>query len=235
VYKWENIPINIERDLIISLLKLTREGYSSKETVKKDANLPLETVEKLLRRLQNDRLIYLQKDMVEVSSLQRLKLAVHAVGSGGDIEGISGFLQWKEFEEIAAIALDRNGYGVKTNLRFKRAGRRWEIDIVGFKQPIALCMDCKHWHRQMSPSTLKKVVGDQAERTCALVESLPNPAVKAAFVSWDSVKFIPAVLSLVTGRFKFYKKVPVVAILQLQDFLSQLPVYADSLTHFTKP
>jgi hypothetical protein len=214
---------------------LTGEGYSSKETVKKDANLPLETVKKLLRKLQNDGLIYLQRDTVEVNSLQRLKLAVQAVGWGGDIERISGFLQWKEFEKIVALALERNGCGVKTNLRFKYAGRRWEIDVVGYKQPIAICMDCKHWHRQMSPSTLKKVVGDQVERTSALVESLPNPAVKAAFVSWDYVKFIPAVLSLVTGRSKFYDKVPVIAILQLQDFLSQLPVYADSLKHFTGP
>jgi Holliday junction resolvase-like predicted endonuclease len=235
MYKSANPAMSIERDLIISLLKLTTEGYSSKETVKKDANLPLETVEKLLRRLQNDKLIYLRKDIVEVSTVQRLKLAVQAVGSGGDIERISGFLQWKEFEKIAALALERNGCGVKTNLRFKYGGRRWEIDIVGYKRPIAICMDCKHWHRQMSPSTLKKVVGDQVERTSALVESLPNPAVKAAFVSWDSVKFIPAVLSLVTGRFKFYNKVPVVAILQLQDFLSQLPVYADSLKHFAGP
>jgi Holliday junction resolvase-like predicted endonuclease len=227
--------MNIERDLIISLLKLTGEGYVSKEIVKKDAKLPSETAENLLRRLQNDKLIYLQKDIVEVNSLQRLKLAVHAVGSGGDIEGISGFLQWKEFEGIAAIAFERNGYGVRRNLRFKHARRRWEIDIVGFKQPIVMCVDCKHWHHGMSPSVLKKVVEKQVERTSALAESLPNPAVKAEFVSWDYVKFTPAILSLVTGRFKFYHKVPIVAVLQLQDFLNQLPAYADMLKNFTKP
>jgi hypothetical protein len=226
--------MSIERDLIISLLKLTGDGSVSKGIVKKDAKLPSEIVENLLRKLQNDRLIYLQKDIVEVSSLQRLKLAVHIISLGADIESVSGFLQWKEFEGIAAVAFERNGYGVKKNLRFKHAGRRWEIDIVGFKQPIVVCMDCKHWHHGMSPSVLKKIVEEQVQRTSALAESLPNPTVKAEFVSWDSVKFIPAVLSLVTGRFKFYDNVPIVPVLQLQDFLGQLPAYADALKHYTR-
>jgi Holliday junction resolvase-like predicted endonuclease len=227
--------MTIETDLIITLLKLTKEGPVSKGIVKKDAMLPSEIVENLLRKLQNDRLIYLQKDIVEADSIQRLKLAVHTIGLGADIENVSGFLQWKEFESIAAIAFERNGYGVKKNLRFKHAGRGWEIDIVGFKQPIVVCMDCKHWHHGMSPSALKRIVEEQAKRTSALTESLPNPKVRAEFVSWDSVKFIPAVLSLVAGSFKFYDDVPIIPVLQLQDFLSQLPAYANSLKHYTKP
>lgn len=226
--------MTIETDLIITLLKLTKEGPVSKGIVKKDAKLPSEIAENLLRKLQNDRLIYLHKDIVEASSLQRLKLAVLAIGLGADIENVSGFLQWKEFESIAAITFEQYGYGVKKNLRFRHVGRRWEIDIVGFKQPIAVCMDCKHWHHGMSPSALKRIVEEQAKRTYALAESLPNPAVKVEFVSWDSVNFIPAVLSLVAGRFKFYDDVPVVPVLQLQDFLSQLPAYADSLKHYAK-
>jgi len=227
--------MSIERDLIITLLKLTRDGPVSKGIVKKDAKLPSEIVENLLRKLQNDRLIYLQKDIVEADSLQRLKLAVHTIGSGADIESVTSFLQWKEFEGIAAVAFERNGYDVKKNLMFKHGGRRWEIDIVGFKLPLVICVDCKHWHHGMSPSALKKIVEEQEKRTSALVESLPNPAVKAEFVSWNFAKFIPAVLSLVAGRFKFYDDVPIVPVLQLQDFLYQLPAYADALKHFTKP
>jgi hypothetical protein len=226
--------MSIERDLIICLLKLTAEGPVSKGIVKKDAKLPSEIVENLLRKLQNDRLIYVQKDFVEADSLQRLKLAVRTIGLGADIENVSGFLHWKEFEGMAAIAFERNGYGVKRNLRFKHAGRRWEIDIVGFKRPIAVCMDCKHWHHGMSPSALKRIVEEQEKRTAALATSLPNPAIKVEFVSWSYVKFIPAVLSLVTVSFKFYDDIPIIPVLQLQDFLSRLPAYADSLKHYTK-
>jgi len=227
--------MNIERNLIISILKLTRDGPVSNKLVNKDAKIPQQIAEKLLRKLQNEGLIYVQRNAVEANSLQRLKLAVHAINLGADIENISSFLQWQEFENMAAIAFERNGYSVKKNLRFKHAGRRLEIDIVGCRKPIAICVDCKHWHRGLHPSALKKIVKEQVERTFVLAESLPSLAGKIECASWDNVKLVPAVLSLVTGRFKFYDNVPIVAVLQLQDFLSQLPAYADSLKHFTKP
>jgi len=227
--------MSIERNLIISILKLTKNGPVSKEVVKKDAAIPSQIVEKLLRKMQNNGIIYLQKNVVETDSLQRLKLAVHALQLGSDIESVSSFLQWQEFENMAAIAFERNGYSVKKNLRFKHAGRKWEIDIVGCKRPIAICIDCKHWHHGMGPSVLKKVVEEQVERTFALAESLPEISDKIECTSWDRVKLVPVVLSLVVGKFKFYDNVPIVPVLQLQDFLSQLPAYVDSLKHFLKP
>ena len=234
VYNLENYSNELERDLIISLLKLTRSGYVSKRIVKKDAKVPSALFDNLLRKLQNDGLVYVRKDIVEVDSLQRLELAVRTISLGVDIESVSSFLQWKEFESITAIAFEHNGYRAKKNLRFKHVGRRWEIDVVAFRQPLVICVDCKHWHHRMSLSAIKKIAKEQVERTSSLAESLPNPMVKAEFVSWDFVKLIPTVLSLVTSRFRFYDKVPVVPVLQLQDFLRQLPAYADSLKHFSK-
>jgi Holliday junction resolvase-like predicted endonuclease len=227
--------MSIERNLIISILKLTREGPISNKLVNKDAKIPQRVAEKLLRKLQNEGLIYVQKNVVEANSLQRLKLAVNAIHLGADIENISSFLQWQEFENIAAVAFEQNGYSVMRNLRFKQAGRKFEIDIVGCRKPVALCVDCKHWHHGMYPSVLKRIVEEQVERTFALADALPSFFGKIECASWDSVKLVPAVLSLVTGRFKFYDNVPIVAVLQLQDFLNQLPAYADSLKHFTKP
>jgi Holliday junction resolvase-like predicted endonuclease len=156
-------------------------------------------------------------------------LAVRALKSGCDLERVSGFLHWKEFEGMAAVALESNGYTVVRNLHFKHGGRRWEIDIVGWKCPIVVCLDCKHWHHGLQRSAAERIAEQQTERTRALVMSLPNPAVKIEFLSCGTAKFVPAVLSLTFDKFKFYKGVPVVPVLQLQDFLNQLPAYADSL------
>ncbi len=226
--------MSIERNLIISILKLTKDGPVSNKLVNKDAKIPQQIAEKLLRKLQNDTLIYVQRNVLEANSLQRLKLAVHAIHLGADIENISSFLQWQEFENMAAVAFEQNSYRVEKNLRFKHDKRRLEIDIVGCRKPIAICVDCKHWHRGLSPSALKRIVEEQVERTFALSESMPSLTGKIECATWDNIKLIPAVLSLVTGRFKFYDNVPVVAVLQLQDFLGQLPAYVDSLKHFTK-
>jgi Holliday junction resolvase-like predicted endonuclease len=221
--------MDVERILVISILKLTRDGSISNETVKKDVKMPLDVVEKLLKKLQNEGFIYLRKNFVEADRSQRFKLAVHALQLGADPETVSSFLHWKEFEDMAAFALERNGYAVKKNLWFRHCGKRWEIDVVGCKKPIAICIDCKHWHYGMYPSTLKRIVNNHLKRTSAFAEALPGLHGKVECVLWDRVKFVPAVLSLFAGRFKFYENVPIIPVLQLQDFLSQLPAYADML------
>ncbi len=226
--------MSVERNLIISLLKLTIEGPVLIESVNKDARIPSAVALKLLGKLKNEGLIYLKTDNVEVDSNSRLKLAVKAAFLGADVEHISDLLCWHEFEEIAALALKNNGYIVENNVRFKHAGRKWEIDVVGCRKPLVICIDCKHWQRGMAPSVLKRIVDSQVERTRALADSLPNINLKLECTKWNKAKFIPSVLSLIPGTFKFYDKVPVVPVLQLQDFINQLPAYTESLKIFPK-
>ena len=138
------------------------------KSVNQDARIPSTVTLKLLDKLQNENLIYLNSGNIEVDSESRLKLAVKAASLGADVEHISDLLCWQEFEEIGALALKNNGYAVQNNVRFKRGGRRWEIDVVGCKKPLVVCIDCKHWKHAIAPSTLRKMVDDQIDRTHAL-------------------------------------------------------------------
>jgi Holliday junction resolvase-like predicted endonuclease len=226
--------MNVERNLIISLLKLTQEGAVLTESVNKEARLPLLTTKKLLEKLQSEGFIYLKKDNIEVDSNLRLKLAVKAVSLGADIEHTSKLLCWQEFEEIAALALKNNGYSVANNVRFKHAARKWEIDVVGTKKPLVVCVDCKHWQHAIAPSVLRRIVDSQVERTRALADSLPNLAIKLECTKWSTAKFIPALISLLPSSFKFYDRVPIVPVFQLQDFLNQLPACTESIRFFPK-
>jgi Holliday junction resolvase-like predicted endonuclease len=226
--------MSIERNLIISLLKLTKKEGSLIETVNKDARIPSAIAWELLEKLQNENLVYLKLNKVEVDSSCRLKLAVKAAYLGADVEHISDLLCWKEFEEIAALALKNNGYQVKNNVRFTHAGHRWEIDVVGCKKPLVVCIDCKHWKRAISPSALRRIVELQTQRTQALADLLPNIKLKLECSKWEKAKFIPAVLSLIQSDYKFCGKVPVVPVLQLQDFICQLPAQTESLKVLTK-
>jgi len=226
--------MSVECNLVISLLKLTKEGSVLIESVNKDARVPSATATKLLRKLQNEGLVYLKQDSVEVDSNARLKLAVKAASLGADVENVSNLLCWQEFEEIAAFALKNNGYVVTNNVRFKHAGRKWEIDVVGCKRPLVICIDCKHWQHAIAPSVLKRIVDSQVERTRALADSLPNISLKLECTKWSNAKFIPSILSLTPSSFKFYDKVPIVPIFQLQDFINQLPACTESLKFFPK-
>lgn len=224
----------IERNLLISLLKLTKDGSVLIKDVNKDSKIASDIVRKLLEKLQNNGVLYLNSDFVEVNSDDRLRLAVKAASLGADIEHVSSFLRWQEFEDIAALALERNGYVVSKSLRFKHAGRRWEIDVVGCRKPLVLCVDCKHWQRGLKPSVLRRIVEAQVERAQTLADTLPSVSLKVECVKWDKAKFLPVILSLIPSSFKFYDDVPIVPVLQLQDFLMQLPTQIESLTYFVK-
>jgi Holliday junction resolvase-like predicted endonuclease len=226
--------MSVERNLVISILKLTQNSAVLIENVNRDARVPSATSRKLLQKLQSEGLIYLKQDSIEVENNGRLKLAVKAASLGADVEHISNLLCWQEFEEITAFALKNNGYEVSNNVRFKNAARKWEIDVVGCKKPLVICIDCKHWQHGIAPSVLKRLVDSQVERTRAFADSLPNPSLKLECSKWSEAKFIPSILSLIPSSFKFYDKVPIVPILQLQDFLNQLPAYAESMKLFPK-
>ena len=226
--------MSVECNLLFSLLKLTKEGAALTELVKSDAKIPTAVTLKLLGKLQTEGLVNLEQGSVEIDSASRLTLAVRAAALGADIEHISHLLCWQEFEEIAAVALSNNGYVVKKNVRFKHGNRRWEIDVVGCRKPLVVCVDCKHWQHTIASSALKKMVTEQVERTHALADSLPNAKVNFECVKWDEAKFIPAVLSLLPSAYKFYYQVPIVPVLKLQDFINQLPAYIGEVKFFPK-
>jgi hypothetical protein len=50
--------MSVERNLVISLLKLTKEGPVLIESVNKDARIPSTVTLELLEKLQNENLIY---------------------------------------------------------------------------------------------------------------------------------------------------------------------------------
>lgn len=221
--------MNIETNLLITLLKLTKEGPVSQEMINKDARIPKQVSTKLLQTLQNSHLVYVHDKIVEVGDLERLEIAVKAIKSGADLERVSDLLQWKEFEAMAAVAYENNGYAVQRNVRFKQGGRRWEIDVVGYRKPLVACIDCKHWHHRLCSSTIDRIVNDQVARVRALIRSLPDPKIKIPTESLNTLEFVPIVLSLIADEPKFHERVPIVSILQLQDFLNHLPTHINSL------
>jgi Holliday junction resolvase-like predicted endonuclease len=225
----EMLRVNVELQMLITVLELTRDGSIAQETINKHARIPTQVAKELLQTMHNDHLIYLHHNFVEASDIQRLEIAVRALRSGADVERVSDLLQWKEFEGMAAFALENNGYLVQRNMRFRYGGRRWEIDVVGLRKPLVVCMDCKHWHHRLCESTTKKIVNEQIARVYALAISLPNPAIRIIPATSNAYKFLPVVLSLIVDESKFFEGVPIVPILQLQDFLNHLPTCTDSL------
>jgi len=223
--------LSFEKNLLIALLKLSQDGSVKQKDVSFEAHIPLSVTLNLLKKLQNENFIYLGDNSIEVNSEYRLQLAIKAMGLGADIKDICDFLRWQEFEAIAAHSLELNCYVTKKNVRFKHDGKRWEIDVVGCRKPLVMCIDCKHWRRGISPSVVRKMAIAQSLRVKAFAASFPIAAANFECLKWQSAKFIPIILSLVPFREKFIEGVPVVPVLTLRDFIDQLPLNVE-LTHY---
>ncbi|GAI11917.1 unnamed protein product, partial [marine sediment metagenome] len=161
-------------DVLIAILKHTNSGLATREVIAREANVPVQVANNVLRGLREIGLIECKNGIIEVSSNQRVKLAIHAINHGTDIERVCKVLEWKEFENFAATAFETNNFAVKRNFRFKASGRRWEIDVLAYSEPLVVCVDCKRWRRGWGNSAIKKIVELQTQRTEVLAKNLQS-------------------------------------------------------------
>ena len=224
----------IEREVLISALKATIDGCTPIHDISQNAKVPLQLTREILRRNCALGIVHLEDESVRFIGDQRIRVAVKALEMGADIERVCSLLTWTEFEDVSVMAFESNNYSVKKHLRFSWFERRWEVDIVGCKEPMVISVDCKHWLRGWSTSATVKATEMQVKRTQALVEASSTLRGKMMLGGWQRAIFIPVILSLNPGSFKFYKETPIVPILQLQGFLREILAYVTTLTHFTK-
>jgi len=224
--------VNFECNMLISVLKLTKNGSALIKDINTEARLPQTLCMELLQKLQNENIIKLKNETAEIKTEERIKIAIKTATLGADIQHISTLMHWQEFEQIAAIALKYNGYSVHNNIRFKHENKRYEIDVIGCRKPLVICIDCKHWAHTITTSALRKIVEQQTQRTKALSDTQPNTKLNLEYTQWEKATFIPTVISLIPSAYKFHDQVPIVPILSLQDFINQLPFHIENVkTH----
>lgn len=224
--------MNTKTDIIIAILKHTNNGFATREIIAKAVNIPIQIADNNLRELHQKEFIEYDNEHIEQSSNQRVKLAIHAINTGTDIERVCNVLEWKEFENFSANAFEKNHFVVKRNFRFKAAQRRWEIDILAYCEPIIVCVDCKRWRRGWGHSAISKVADSQAQRVKALASDIQLLQRKLKLNNWEQAIFFPVILSLFPGPVKIYNKVPIVPILQLQNFVDEFQGHLSELAHF---
>ena len=148
----------------------------------------------------------LDENIVEFHDSDRISASVFAIRNGANIEDVSEFLSWQNFEELVSHILDENGFQVQKNLILTKP--RMEIDVVGIKLGISILIDCKHWKR-MTQSALNDIVNKQVERVKRYVEKT------------ESTSAIPVIVTLHQEKVDFVNQVPIVPIMELSSFLDE--------------
>lgn len=224
-----------EREILVSILQATSKDRCVRiEDVSRGLRFPKDLINRILEGFRNKGLMELGGGILLITSELRMKMAVRAIELGADVERVSRFLNWDEFEELSTLAFKKNGFQVKKNFRFSWMKRRWEVDVLGIRKPVVISADCKHWQRGWSGAASIRAAEKQVERTEALAEASVSKIIRSriGIDDWKHAYFIPIILSLAPSRHKFYEKTPIVPIMQLKDFLQNIIVYIDEVNAF---
>ena len=148
----------------------------------------------------------------------RLQTALFAIKLGADVESVSEYLTWQDFESITGLILEKKDFDVTKNFILTKP--RMEIDVVGTKMDIALLIDCKHW-KTMSKSALDEIVKKQVERV-------------KRYVADENMSALPVIVTLHQEEIQFIENVPIVPIMKLSSFLDEFVGNLDSLASIEK-
>ena len=148
----------------------------------------------------------------------RLQTALFAIKLGADVESVSEYLTWQDFESITGLILQEKNFDVTKNLILSKP--RMEIDVVGIKMDIALLIDCKHW-KTMNKSALDEIVKKQVKRV-------------KRYVADENMSALPVIVTLHQEEIQFVDNVPIVPIMKLSSFLDEFVGNLDSLASIEK-
>jgi Holliday junction resolvase-like predicted endonuclease len=222
--------------LHVAILHETRKAPVCKtgEIVTKSKTC-LHVVERFLGKLQETGIITLTGEEIHVTSEQRMRIAEHAISRGADPERVATELRWQEFEGLAAHILDAEGYVTAKHFIFRNSARKYEIDVLGAKEPMVLCVDCKHWHHGWAPSRIVAAARNQMLRALYLSEAYSFYGRKLRIAGWRSAQLLPIVLTLADVSSRLVDGVPIVSALRLRDFLCQVGPWDERLCFVDVP
>ena len=148
----------------------------------------------------------ISKSRIKFSGSDRLYAAVVALQMSCDIEQISRYLSWKDFEKLASEVLRSFGYRTRTNVRLVKP--RMEIDLVGTSADgFTIAVDCKHWKRNNLSS-----ITNFSQKQVARSERL---------FKYDKTisQVVPVMLTLHAESVMFVGRVPLVPIHRFRSFI----------------
>ena len=160
----------------------------------------------------------------------RIKLAMN-IAQAGRLRDSARALTWQEFEQFAVECLEEAGYQTEKNVRVKGDSRAWQIDVVGFRGGLVLCIDCKHWNTPGYVSRFKLAADHQRMATQNLLMTFIEKMIRKD----ERREALPVILTLSEPRIKFLEKVVLVSVDQLPSFLSGLTPYDDRLPFISLP
>ena len=217
------------RNILVSILNLTKENNRcSLEDLRAHARMTLADLRWQVEKLAAAGMLRLQENLAVTNPEQRLGMALRALGEGADFERICRLLSWQEFEDITVRSLEANGFSAVKHVVFKSNDARQEVDVVGVRGMLIVCLDCKHWMRGLRGTLAKEIAMAQAKRAQGLASS-ERARTRLGISTTSALYFVPVVVSLVNAGPRSSCGVPIVSALKLNSFLRSIDPFVEGL------
>jgi Holliday junction resolvase-like predicted endonuclease len=224
--------MSLEARTLLAILRLSATQPDIR-AISQEARIPLDMIRKTLKKLAGEDHIRLEDGHVEISAEQQLGLVIQAIHGGVDVERACKAIGWQAFEDLVMAVLDANGVATRKHFRFQSHERRFEIDVLGLKEPVIFVIECKHWSQSWQRSATMKIVEKQIQRTKALINAFQEHRVRLGVDGWSDARLLPMVLTLSVTPFKTYKNVPVIPMFYLQTFINdEMTAHFDKFTFY---
>lgn len=219
-----------ELRVLTAILRLTKDvSNTTLLDIEDTANSSFERIQHIIDSVENTVPVEIDEDELTIDSEGRLLLASKIVELGGDPEKVATLLKWQEFEDFCMRVLELNNFQCSIRIRFKH-DNWWEIDVVGGKRPIILCIDAKHWSlRPGKSAAIKRVTDKHIDRVKVFAQVLPTLKVKLGLKEWKKAILIPAIVTLFQEAIRLHQDVPVVPFFKFNKFIQELPAYIDQV------
>ena len=206
-----SIDLPAARRFVNELLKQTQgDKPASIQTISAHASCSTELSEMLASELA----LEVRDGTVKLSSEQRLDIAM-SEARRGFLQDASRFLEWRDFERFAERCLEEMGFQSSRDIRMTAEGRRWQIDVIGLKDSLLVCLDCKHWAPPLSPSRFKDPEAHQAAATRLY-------ATKLARENSSVITSLPVILTLYEPQQNISDKSVIIEVQKLPSMLRDL-------------
>ncbi len=132
-----------------------------------------------------------------------------------DLESVSEESVWQNFERLAAFIFEKNEFRVTVNTVKTLQKKRRQYDVIARKDNRTFLVECKKWAgNRYRLSALKQAILQHKERTAFYGDIMHEDAV-------------PVMVTLIEEEIHVYDGVPIVPVLKLNAFISELDSLAD--------
>ncbi len=151
------------------------------------------------------------------------KIIINLIEENLSIECLSEVLNWVQFEYLCARIFELNEFDYKIHYCFREGGKRFEIDILGYRSGVILAADVKHWSaRQGKRKRLIEYAEKQDFRVKALIQSLKF---KEDYIQLPVKHVTPLIITLYDENIEFHNGVPIIPVYKLNNFLNGFELY----------